>query len=63
MGQTVVQTIANPDGTVSIVQVENSNPIIQLPDGTTAQIQGFTQVEGQHQGIGTLAEVRIVACC
>lgn len=36
----VVQTISNPDGTVSIIQVDPSNPVIQLPDGTTAHVQG-----------------------
>ena len=36
---TVVQTISNPDGTVSIIQVDPSNPIITLPDGTTAHVQ------------------------
>nr|SVE74061.1 EOG090X02DX [Daphnia barbata] len=35
---TVVQTISNPDGTVSIIQVDPNNPIITLPDGTTAQV-------------------------
>ncbi|XP_066979774.1 DNA-binding protein P3A2 isoform X2 [Macrobrachium rosenbergii] len=37
----VVQTISNPDGTVSIVQVDPNNPVIQLPDGTTAHVQGI----------------------
>nr|CAD7395165.1 unnamed protein product [Timema poppensis] len=37
---TVLQTISNPDGTVSIIQVDPNNPIITLPDGTTAQVQG-----------------------
>jgi hypothetical protein len=36
---TVVQTISNPDGTVSIIHVDSSNPVITLPDGTTAQVQ------------------------
>lgn len=34
---TVLQTINNPDGSVSLIQVDPSNPIITLPDGTTAQ--------------------------
>ncbi|XP_026739360.1 DNA-binding protein P3A2 isoform X3 [Trichoplusia ni] len=34
----VLQTITNPDGTVSLIQVDPSNPIITLPDGTTAQV-------------------------
>ncbi|XP_063242799.1 DNA-binding protein Ewg-like isoform X4 [Bacillus rossius redtenbacheri] len=45
---TVLQTISNPDGTVSIIQVDPNNPIITLPDGTTAQVQGVAT---------TLAEV------
>merc|ERR1719350_1936678 len=36
---TVVQTISNPDGTVSIIHVDPNNPVITLPDGTTAQVQ------------------------
>jgi len=38
-GQTVVQTISNPDGTVSILDVDPNNPVIQLPDGPTAQVR------------------------
>uniref|UniRef100_A0A336KSZ8 CSON015444 protein n=1 Tax=Culicoides sonorensis TaxID=179676 RepID=A0A336KSZ8_CULSO len=38
--QTVLQTIQNADGTVSIIQVDPNNPIITLADGTTAQVQG-----------------------
>jgi nuclear respiratory factor 1 len=41
---TVLQTISNPDGTVSIIQVDPNNPIITLPDGTTAQVQGVATV-------------------
>lgn len=37
----VLHTITNPDGTVSIVQVDPNNPIITLPDGTTAHVQGM----------------------
>ncbi|XP_034237849.1 DNA-binding protein P3A2 isoform X2 [Thrips palmi] len=37
---TVLQTINNPDGSVSLIQVDPNNPIITLPDGTTAQVQG-----------------------
>lgn len=40
----MLQTISNPDGTVSIIQVDPNNPIITLPDGTTAQVQGVTTV-------------------
>ena len=35
----VVQTISNPDGTVSIVHVDPNNPVITLPDGTQAQVR------------------------
>lgn len=41
---TVLQTIQNPDGTVSLIQVDPNNPIITLPDGTTAQVQGIATV-------------------
>ncbi|XP_063616438.1 DNA-binding protein Ewg [Cydia splendana] len=34
----VLQTITNPDGSVSLVQLDPSHPIITLPDGTTAQV-------------------------
>ncbi len=54
----MVQTISNPDGTVSILHVDPNNPVITLPDGTTAQVQGVAQL-GDHvgQGVHTLAEV------
>lgn len=42
--QTVLSTIQNPDGTVSLYQVDPNNPIITLPDGTTAQVQGVATV-------------------
>ena len=48
---TVVQTISNPDGTVSIIHVDPNNPVITLPDGTTAQ------VIQEGTGVHTLAEV------
>ncbi|KAF6199292.1 hypothetical protein GE061_007318 [Apolygus lucorum] len=41
---TVLQTISNPDGTVSIIQVDPNNPFITLPDGTTAQVQGLATI-------------------
>jgi nuclear respiratory factor 1 len=43
-GSGVLQTITNPDGTVSIIQVDAANSIITLPDGTTAQVQGVATV-------------------
>ena len=33
-----MSTIPNPDGTVSIIQVDPNNPVITLPDGTTAHV-------------------------
>ncbi|KAI8438973.1 hypothetical protein MSG28_011278 [Choristoneura fumiferana] len=38
----VLQTITNPDGSVSLVQLDPSHPIITLPDGTTAQVVSIT---------------------
>ncbi|XP_037091961.1 DNA-binding protein P3A2-like isoform X2 [Pollicipes pollicipes] len=43
---TVVQTISNPDGTVSIIHVDPNNPVITLPDGTQAHVQGVTTADG-----------------
>jgi hypothetical protein len=40
-----VQTISNPDGTVSIVHVDPNNPVITLPDGTQAQVR----LDGAHK--------------
>merc|ERR1712223_1078817 len=54
---TVVQTIANPDGTVSIIHVDPNNPVITLPDGTTAQVQGVAQMDPGQGAVHTLAEV------
>lgn len=48
---TVLHTITNPDGTVSIVQVDPNNPIITLPDGTTAHVQGMATLQtGNGEG-------------
>ncbi|XP_050314062.1 DNA-binding protein Ewg isoform X2 [Anthonomus grandis grandis] len=49
---TVLHTITNPDGTVSIVQVDPNNPIITLPDGTTAHVQGMATLQSGN-GDGT----------
>jgi nuclear respiratory factor 1 len=41
----MIQTVTNPDGTVSIIQMDPSqHPIITLPDGTQAQVQGVATV-------------------
>jgi len=44
--QYTTQTVLsqNADGTVSLIQVDPNNPIITLPDGTTAQVQGVATV-------------------
>ncbi|XP_053673176.1 DNA-binding protein Ewg [Anopheles nili] len=47
---TVLQTIQNADGTVSLIQVDPNNPIITLPDGTTAQVQGIATLQPQGDG-------------
>ncbi|XP_045496844.1 DNA-binding protein Ewg isoform X9 [Colias croceus] len=39
----VLQTITNPDGSVSLIQVDPNSPIITLPDGTTAQVIQSTE--------------------
>ncbi|XP_036138248.1 DNA-binding protein Ewg isoform X1 [Monomorium pharaonis] len=54
---TVLQTITNPDGTVSIIQVDPSTPIITLPDGTTAQVQGVATIHTSQGDVQALAEV------
>ncbi|KAL6449198.1 hypothetical protein ACFW04_000697 [Cataglyphis niger] len=53
----VLQTITNPDGTVSIIQVDPSTPIITLPDGTTAQVQGVATIHTSQGEVQALAEV------
>ncbi|CAG5107182.1 Similar to DNA-binding protein P3A2 (Strongylocentrotus purpuratus) [Cotesia congregata] len=54
---TVLQTITNQDGTISIVQVDPSNPTIQLPDGTIAQVQGVATIHTSQGDVQTLTEV------
>ncbi|XP_043192661.1 DNA-binding protein P3A2-like isoform X1 [Amphibalanus amphitrite] len=49
---TVVQTISNPDGTVSIIHVDPNNPVITLPDGTQAHVQGVTTPSSMLQADG-----------
>ncbi|KAF7268460.1 hypothetical protein GWI33_018350 [Rhynchophorus ferrugineus] len=51
---TVLHTITNPDGTVSIVQVDPNNPIITLPDGTTAHVQGMATLQSGNGEEATL---------
>ncbi|KAL4704415.1 hypothetical protein ACJJTC_000414 [Scirpophaga incertulas] len=47
----VLQTITNPDGTVSLIQVDPNNPIITLPDGTTAQVIHSSEGGGSSVGV------------
>ncbi|XP_023034846.2 DNA-binding protein Ewg, partial [Drosophila willistoni] len=56
---TTTQTVLsqNPDGSVSIIQVDPNNPIITLPDGTTAQVQGVATL---HQGEGGTTTIQTV---
>ncbi|KAJ8670400.1 hypothetical protein QAD02_001659 [Eretmocerus hayati] len=54
---TVLQTITNPDGTVSLIQMDPNNPIITLPDGTTAQVQGVATIHTSQGDVQTLTEV------
>ena len=64
----MVQTVTSPDGSISIIQVEQAQPqhathqLVTLPDGTHAiQLQGgLVQVEQGQQGVHTLAEVASV---
>ncbi|KAE8746266.1 hypothetical protein FOCC_FOCC006938 [Frankliniella occidentalis] len=51
---TVLQTINNPDGSVSLIQVDPNNPIITLPDGTTAQVQGVASALGDVTSDGVV---------
>lgn len=42
---TMVQAINNPDGTVSIIQMDpNSHAVVTLPDGTQAQVRALSAV-------------------
>ncbi|XP_054277991.1 DNA-binding protein P3A2-like isoform X2 [Macrosteles quadrilineatus] len=50
----VLQTISNPDGTLSIIQVDPNNPIITLPDGTTAHVQGVATIQAGSNEQGTI---------
>lgn len=45
---TMVQTISNPDGTVSLIQVDPTNTVVTLPDGTQAQLRTVSAVLGSQ---------------
>lgn len=44
----MVQTINNPDGTVSIIQVDPNSAVVTLPDGTQAQLRTVSAVLGSQ---------------
>lgn len=61
---TVVQTINNPDGTVSIIHIDtgpSGNSVVTLPDGTQATVVHAVSAQHQQQeatqAVQTLAEV------
>lgn len=42
---TMVQAINNPDGTVSLIQMDpNNTTLVTLPDGTQAQVRAVSAV-------------------
>lgn len=42
---TMMQAINNPDGTVSIIQMDpNSHALVTLPDGSQAQVRAVSAV-------------------
>lgn len=50
---TMVQAINNPDGTVSLIQMDpNSSALVTLPDGTQAQVRAVSAVR-----VGSVGEI------
>jgi hypothetical protein len=39
---TMLQTISNPDGTVSIIHMDPNSAVVTLPDGTQAQVRAVS---------------------
>ncbi|KAJ8301174.1 hypothetical protein KUTeg_020161, partial [Tegillarca granosa] len=63
---TVLQTINNPDGTVSIIQIETGhhNQVVTLPDGTkaTVAVQTLAEVASDHPEVTAVgSQVRPVS--
>jgi len=55
---TVLQTINNPDGTVSIIHVDPTSAVVTLSDGTQAQVQAIQSTHSEaNEAVQTLAEV------
>ncbi|XP_076310827.1 DNA-binding protein P3A2-like isoform X2 [Tachypleus tridentatus] len=57
----VVQTISNPDGTVSIIHIDPGSAVITLPDGTQAQVRTVNEIQGssseENQNVQSLTEI------
>ncbi|XP_013773937.1 nuclear respiratory factor 1-like [Limulus polyphemus] len=58
---TMVQTINNSDGTVSVIQVEAGNTVVTLPEGTQAQFQALNAIPNSQRDVHTLAEVAVAS--
>ncbi|UYV81773.1 NRF1 [Cordylochernes scorpioides] len=67
---TMVQTINNPDGTVSIIHVDPNSTVVTLPDGTQAQVRAVSAIQatdgttgddlnGDGAQVATLAEATL----
>ncbi|XP_074600353.1 DNA-binding protein P3A2-like isoform X3 [Brevipalpus obovatus] len=59
---TMVQAINNPDGTVSLIQMDpNSSALVTLPDGTQAQVRAVSAIQGSGteatQAVQALADL------
>ncbi|CAG2164825.1 unnamed protein product [Oppiella nova] len=60
---TMLQTISNPDGTVSIIHMDPNSAVVTLPDGTQAQVRAVSALRIQNTGneanqaVQTLAEM------
>lgn len=60
---TMLQTINNPDGTVSIIHMDPNSAVVTLPDGTQAQVRAVSALRIQNTGneanqaVQTLAEI------
>ncbi|XP_022236278.1 nuclear respiratory factor 1-like, partial [Limulus polyphemus] len=57
----VVQTISNPDGTVSIIHIDPGSAVVTLPDGTQAQVRTVNEIQGssseENQNVQSLTEI------
>ncbi|XP_074600350.1 DNA-binding protein P3A2-like isoform X1 [Brevipalpus obovatus] len=59
---TMVQAINNPDGTVSLIQMDpNSSALVTLPDGTQAQVRAVSAVRIQGSGTEATQAVQALA--